>query len=145
MTIRSAPGGLSKKCRYRKGYRGTKASDAVWLSFWPSCICTFSGLLSPHNHRCLMAYPACRSPLWTLSPFLCCRAHPDDLLAPTISRPFVPTRQCKRNPCTDKGVFRSTNNGTSWTAVNSGLMSNCVRAFPVVDTTLSAGLPAAKE
>ena len=38
-----------------------------------------------------------------------------------------------------RGVFVSTNNGTSWTAVNSGLTNTDVRALAVSGTNLFAG------
>jgi hypothetical protein len=37
------------------------------------------------------------------------------------------------------GVFLSTNNGTSWTAVNNGLTNTFVRALAVSGTNLFAG------
>jgi hypothetical protein len=37
------------------------------------------------------------------------------------------------------GAFLSTNNGTSWTAVNTGLTSNVVKSLAVSDTNLFAG------
>ena len=40
---------------------------------------------------------------------------------------------------TDEGVFRSTNNGTSWTAVNTGLPTTVVSALAISDTNLFAG------
>ena len=39
----------------------------------------------------------------------------------------------------DAGVFLSTNNGTSWTEVNSGLTSTVVEALAVSGTNLFAG------
>ena len=40
---------------------------------------------------------------------------------------------------TDSGVFLSTNDGTNWTAVNSGLTNTNVRALAVIDSNIFAG------
>jgi photosystem II stability/assembly factor-like uncharacterized protein len=40
---------------------------------------------------------------------------------------------------TDSGVFLSTNYGTNWTAVNSGLTNTDVRALAVIDSNIFAG------
>jgi hypothetical protein len=37
------------------------------------------------------------------------------------------------------GVFRSTNNGTSWTEVNTGLTNQLINAFAIIDTVLFTG------
>ncbi len=42
---------------------------------------------------------------------------------------------------TEGGVFLSTNNGTSWTEVNTGLTSTSVIAFAASGTNLFAGTP----
>jgi len=39
----------------------------------------------------------------------------------------------------DGGVFLSTNNGASWTDVNSGLMNTSIKALAVIGTNLFAG------
>jgi len=53
---------------------------------------------------------------------------------------LVSCRQWCRYLCwTDGGVFLSTNNGTSWTQVNTGLPSTSVRSLAVSGANLFAG------